>query len=234
MAHDLRVTERCWQEDLGLADRPPPRLEELRNRAISTFLDRRRVDPSPAGYEIGETRGELFKIRIGERERGATWFDQERNAVFLVAVDAHESRSEGDFYKSVPEQWRRGVLKPTVRDYWALQVAREQRWIDELRASVPSLRAEAEALATRGRATERLPVSDYLVRLAAFEIEGQFYYAICIEPRPPAPWVDYIDAIAIAQIVAVSLGLRSDLELRPIWRFVGAPVDPAGYAFDLG
>jgi hypothetical protein len=198
---------------------------------VETFIARRAATPAPDGYQIGDTRGELFKLRIGDRQRGATWHDEAANAVFLVAVDRHESRSEDDFYKWVPEAWRSGELRPRPSDYSELLVARDARWVDELRAACGDIGAEARALARRGESTEPHAVGAYVIRLAAYEVDETYFYAVSVDTTTDRP-VDFVRAQTIARIIASELGV-ADADPKSIWEFCGSRIPPTSLAFDL-
>ncbi|HEY8176272.1 MAG TPA: hypothetical protein VIF32_11290 [Gemmatimonadaceae bacterium] len=202
--------------------------------AVATFRDRRRHDPAPAGYEIHETAGDLFKIRVGEKSRAATWYDEERDVVFLVVVGSHESGTEGDFYKWVPGEWRRGRLAPTDDDYADVTRYSDTLWSADLRRIAPDLIAEAQARAARGEPTESAIVGTTHVHLLAVEIDGSFYYAARFDPRSDADVLDYARVIAMCMIIGQVAGVGTDFELHPVTRWRGLPLTYRTYAFELG
>ncbi|HEV8574385.1 MAG TPA: hypothetical protein VGR43_06710 [Dehalococcoidia bacterium] len=145
--YDLWVTNRCARDDLGIEEWPGEDgvFGARQHAAVGAFFERRRQQPE-AGEHIVCLRDErCYELHLG-RDRGATWYDREANAVFLLAVGWHENGSRADFYNTVCEHERRERLYPTEDDYAELERWRLRRDMTRLRHEIgPMLFDQADA-----------------------------------------------------------------------------------------
>jgi hypothetical protein len=124
---ELRVTERCVDEDL---ERPPDTdFEDLRNiEIIKEFVngrstrtdDRNEISPLSTGCKI-------WVLSRGHDHRGATFYDDEEKVVWLLAYGRHRSGSPSDFFPYCTELDRKGELLPTEADYRRMYDERDER-----------------------------------------------------------------------------------------------------------
>lgn len=69
----------------------------------------------------------MYRLAYGDRHRGATWYDEAHDVVWLLAYGQHEFKGEGDafpYFKSLDTEDR---LLPTAGDYEDLFRARASR-----------------------------------------------------------------------------------------------------------
>jgi hypothetical protein len=120
---ELRVAERCLTEDLGC--RPDTGLEDIQNHEIVRALVRER-----RGKDIGRPLTGLVTqlpagvLAHGHDHRGATWFDEQHDVVWLMAYRRHRSGEPDDFFPWVQTLDSQEQLFPTDTDYERLELER--------------------------------------------------------------------------------------------------------------
>jgi hypothetical protein len=129
-----RITRRCAQDLRSL----PAGVAEA---VVRKFIADRAIAPEAAERIRGLTERPCYSLHSG-RYRAATWFDQERDVVWLLGAGVHRADSPEDFYSVAGQRERSGQFYPTPADYAALEVAEQT---DRLRASVRQLRSLRQA-----------------------------------------------------------------------------------------
>lgn len=141
---ELRVTQRCLTEDLGGDDKTT--LEDVvEHPIVRAFLRERRgketgtrkVEPLSSGREV-------WVLTQGQRHRGGTWFESQRNIIWLVAGGHHESGSPSDFFPYCKDLDKAGRLAPTASDYESLFREQDERFAARILIEAPLLRKQAE------------------------------------------------------------------------------------------
>lgn len=96
--YELRVTQRCLEEDLAKPTNEP--FEELGGHEIITaFVNRRRDKPDNTRQVAPLTSGKtVYRLAYGDRHRGATWYDEAQDVVWLLAYAQHEFRDGPDAF----------------------------------------------------------------------------------------------------------------------------------------
>jgi hypothetical protein len=157
----VRPTVRCLREDLGYAKLPPAvlPLDRLDLPVLRKAQEVCRTDPPATGRITSIDDQVLWKVKI-ERWRGAIWCDLPRR--WLVAAGRREAGSPDDFYADLAEKGRRwraehnrvgtppvitgtlvSRLLPTADDQDRIRLEQAVAAVDELRAVVRDLVAEA-------------------------------------------------------------------------------------------
>lgn len=112
-----RPTIRCLVDDLGievpgldvdLSDVDHPLLQEVRRLASTAPQGQKRI--------LAIDHPLVYRIRVSDY-RGATWVDEERNAVWLCAARTREEGSDEDAYRYFQHLHEQGNLLPTDDDY---------------------------------------------------------------------------------------------------------------------
>lgn len=210
----LRVTIRCLIDDLGL-DRADARMEvhELEDEVCRAFESRR--SQSPIGVEKLqpiETDAEVYTLHAG-RWRGATWHDEDNNAVWLLGCAYHRSGEKNDVYPYLKELDSKGELFPVSEDYVLLFELQDTSFAEALIADVPGLMEEARrqpGAEVTGLIGDRIRVS--AVVEMADELEA-WWVAISMQLLPgesetPPEWLSLLLA-AFFPDVANPLELQS-------------------------
>jgi hypothetical protein len=161
----LSVTERCSREDLGIGADWHDALGS--NPVLDAFVQRR--SQLPEGQErianlVGEIAAPVFSLHVG-RDRAATWYDEEEEVVWLLAV---ASEHDYDHFRRLATADR---LLPTVDDYEALDAPTPTADLVE-RIGQHARRLLAEAVRASGSIVED-------------ELPGGIPVRICIEPGDP-------------------------------------------------
>jgi hypothetical protein len=143
---ELRITARCWEEDLTLsADHDALAEVSQSHPIVSKFLALR--SQSPAGQEIfrqATSRPDIYTLHAGQL-RGVTWHDKEYYVIWLLGFATHRAGHHSDAYKVLAELDQKEGLLPTVTDYEALLRDRAAREIPEMVFKIRSLLAQARA-----------------------------------------------------------------------------------------
>jgi hypothetical protein len=118
--YQLRVTERCLREDLGGRTHAP--FDDLKNHEIIKALIKRRRDAPLDSKKVSPLPGgpDIYRLAYGDRHRGATWYDEDRRVVWLLAYAQHEFKGRGDAFPYFKQLHAEERLLPTVADYEAL------------------------------------------------------------------------------------------------------------------
>lgn len=194
------------------------------------FREQRQYDPEPLGQHISETQPRtLYKLRHGERLRGATWYNRFVGVVFLVAWGEHTSGAADDFYQMLIE--RLGDIYPDEVDYAALEIWRAERWIRDLQANYAGgLVFDAQ---NRRIGTEPVPCSVELeactLILVAYPVDGDFIYLVRVDQPETGPYLTLETAAMAAQILAQQVGRLA----QQTWNWNGVQLPPGSYAFDF-
>lgn len=223
--YDLWVTARCARRDLGIEEWPGEDgvFEATAYRAINKFRQQRLEQPEGAERIRSLHEEVCFELHV-DRDRGATWYDRENDAVFLLAVGWHEQGSCDDFYEWVARLERSGELYPDEQDYEELGTWREQRdWTRIRRELGPQLFSEAEAEPNAGFSLDLGPCN---VGLEALVVDGMLLgYRLAVWPGRDR--VDPGLAERIAQAICVGRALTPVFVYSPAWGQYLYDVEPA-------
>ena len=107
------------------------------NRRLHKVDDTKRVAPLPSGHEV-------YRLALQHDHRGATWYDEENDVVWLCAYRLHRSGAASDAFPYFKELDAADRLLPTAEDYAALVEDRDARLVD-------TVVADAQKLLTRAR-----------------------------------------------------------------------------------
>lgn len=143
--HELRVTRRCVEADLGLG--PDDHLEHLlRHPIIKAFISER-TSELRGTTTVGPAAGDntLWVLRRTHRHRGATWYDQELNVVWLCAYSRHRSGDPDDAFPKFDEMRESREIWPLDEDRQALLDDRAERFAAVVQQEGEELLKEARA-----------------------------------------------------------------------------------------
>ncbi len=126
--YELRVTSRCLQEDLGRTTTAP--FDDLKNHEIIKALVKRRRDTPHDTKLVSPLEGgpQVYRLAYGDRHRGATWFDEDNQVVWLLAYAQHKFKGSGDTFPYFKDLHVQGRLLPDEGDYEALFNDRASRF----------------------------------------------------------------------------------------------------------
>lgn len=143
--HELRITARCVLDDLGI--RQDSTFETLQSHEIVKALRNQRHTNVRGTNTVGPAAGSntLWVLRYGHFHRGATWFDEEQNVVWLCAYALHRSGDPADAFPHFDELRQSGVLWPTTGDYQALSDEHGERFSAVVAPEAQDLLAAARA-----------------------------------------------------------------------------------------
>lgn len=151
--HELRITRRCLEEDLGQAfgsadDEPEYEFADLVDRhQIVRGLCGKRADDTGSGDTVGPAAGaeSLYTLRQGEH-RGATWYDEETGVVWLCAASTfHRSGDPNDAFQEFQDLLAEGRIYPDEADDELLEIDRAENFVAYARRDLPQLLAAAQA-----------------------------------------------------------------------------------------
>lgn len=194
----LRVTLRCLVDDLGIDGANARRdVRELDHVICRAFEAKR--SQSPIGVEKLQpiaTDAEVYTLHAG-RWRGATWYDEENNAVWLLGCGYHRSGEKDDVYPYLKELDSKGDLFPASKDYELLFEFQDISFAQVLIADVPVLMDKARAhpgTEVTGLIAHRIRVS--VVVEMADELEA-WWAAVSMQLLPgesetPAEWLSLL------------------------------------------
>lgn len=146
-AIELRITERCCRDDLGIEPGATD-IQELAESSmiVRKFIGLRSASPDDAQELFSSaSRSDIYTLHAGQM-RGATWHDREYGVVWLLGFGTHREGDRTDAYAVLARLDERGQLLPTAEDYEALILERDAR-------QVPAMVAEMRSLLKRARAT---------------------------------------------------------------------------------
>lgn len=141
---ELRVTKRCFVEDLGAAESAT--LENVSDHPIVRAFLRERRNKTTGTRNVGQLSSghEVWVLTQGQRHRGGTWFEAGRGIVWLVAAGHHESGSPDDFFPYCKELDKARRLAPSKSDYESLFLDQDARFAARILIDAPLLRKRAE------------------------------------------------------------------------------------------
>lgn len=140
---ELRVTQRCLFEDLG--GRKDSTLKDVsKHPIVKAFLRERKTKTSGTRQVNQLSSGkEIWVLTQAQRHRGGTWFEAQRDIVWLVAGCRHESGSKDDFFPFCRQLDKEGRLAPSKDDYAALFLAQKEWLAARILIDAPLLRKRA-------------------------------------------------------------------------------------------
>jgi len=142
-SYELRVTQRCLVEDLGLAATAD--FAEARKHQIVSAFERQRSGNPLGTKTVGPAAGDATVYRLAHGDdRGATFYDKENRVVWLCACRRHRSGDPEDAFPYFHELINAGRIEPTEKDLVALLRDRSRRFVE-------TLAEDAQALLERAR-----------------------------------------------------------------------------------
>lgn len=140
---ELRITARCLAEDLGLATETP--FEDCARVPIVRAFENQRCDGPTGTKTVGPAAGDrtIYRLAMGHRHRGATWFDVAHDVVWLCGYRLHESGDAEDAFPYFHELIEGRRILPTVDDYERLFRDRASRFASTVATDAQSLLAAA-------------------------------------------------------------------------------------------
>jgi hypothetical protein len=169
-AYELRITERCLVDDLGLS--ADGSFEEaLAHPIVQAFVDKRQSDPD-SGKTVGPAAGRrtLRHLGRGDDHRGSTWFDRKNGVVWLTAYGFHRSGDPEDAFQKFDQLIAADAMRPTTQDYRRLGRDRAGRFVEL--APMQATSAVHEVIAREGDVIEVDLAQQLRVRLFAMIAEG--------------------------------------------------------------
>jgi hypothetical protein len=142
---ELRITQRCLVEDLNAS--PEATFEEVRGLEIVRAFVRERTDRTKGNRQISPlTCGcEVWVIAHQHHHRGATWYDEHEDVVWLLAYGRHRSGEDDDFFPFCRALDAEDQLLPTVDDRELMLRERDRRFVEAVRVEAPVILAQARA-----------------------------------------------------------------------------------------
>jgi hypothetical protein len=143
--HQLRVTCRCIREDLGRE--PPIDFEALARHPIVEAFQGKREAATTAAKTVGPDAGErtLHHLGIGDDHRGATWWEEEAEVVWLCAYGFHRSGEPEDAFPYFRELIEAQRIYPTEEDYQWLERDLANGFANRVEHDAPEMLASARA-----------------------------------------------------------------------------------------
>lgn len=141
---ELRVTQRCLEEDLG---RSGASFEDILKVPIIKAFTSKRADRTEDTRQVNDVRckAPIWVLARGDDHRGGTLFDVKNRVVWLVATGLHRSGQPDDFFPYCVDLDRGGRLLPTAADYELLFNERTERFVYQMRVEAPLLLQQAAA-----------------------------------------------------------------------------------------
>jgi len=150
--HELRVTSRCQLEDLRESESRP--FEQLLRHEIVEALQAKRAGKTDDTKTVGPVAGPrtLYRLARGHDHRGATWFDQKHNVVWLCGYSHHRSGEPDDAFPYFRGLLAAGRLYPEPIDFIAFEEERSVRlaatFVHDAQELLASARAHPAVLHT--------------------------------------------------------------------------------------
>ncbi len=218
----LAVTCRCLTDDLDFlhedCDRP---VEELiDNPVIEDFVERRSERPIGSEAVQALLPGLVaFSLHSG-RYRGATWYDRDGGAVWLLAVELHREGSRHDAYPYFERLHQANRLLPTRGDVERMVRGRSPTFKRVLLQELPWLRRTAlgepntmHEMILGGRIPVRAIFENGDAGLLFFGITPQLLPG---SVRLPVTWLVDILAAFFPDTPPEEIGYVPDLAGRPL------------------
>jgi hypothetical protein len=142
---ELRLTKRCLIEDFDVSENTP--FGQVSKNAIVRALENQRCEDPLGTKTIGPEAGKhtIYRLAYGDRHRGATWFDEAENVVWLCAYGLHESGNPDDAFPYFHELIADKRMLPKEEDYEGLFTDRGNRFAATVGGDVQLLLAEARS-----------------------------------------------------------------------------------------
>jgi hypothetical protein len=192
--YDIRVTERCLREDLGV-DPARPLEAASKVEIIKAVCHKHELDPSSPGT-VGPAAGKrtLGVLRQGEDHRGAVWYESDDSVLWLCAYSIHRSGDPDDAFPYFDELRAGGRIYPTAADRENLNRDRAKRLVDDIPAEARRLRAAATELAGSA-AIGRLGA--VRVRVVVIEADGlrEVHVAVAMNTADLDQWLAILRAV---------------------------------------
>lgn len=142
---ELRMTRRCLSEDLNAA--PDAAFDDVGGLQIVRAFVRersrhtdgaRRVTPLTCGCPV-------WVLAHQHDHRGATWYDEPEEVVWLLAYGRHRSGQDDDFFPYCKELDAQDLLLPNLQDRVELLRERDFRFVHAVRIEAPVILQQARA-----------------------------------------------------------------------------------------
>jgi hypothetical protein len=142
---ELRVTERCINEDLGR--KSDALFSDLLSVPIIKAFVSKRCDRTDDTRQVNDVRCKvpIWVLARGDDHRGGTLYDEQNKVLWLVASGRHRSGEPDDFFPYCAGIDREGRLLPTETDYERLFDERAERFVYQMRVEAPLLLQAAAA-----------------------------------------------------------------------------------------
>jgi hypothetical protein len=145
--HELRVTRRALEEDLG-EDPEDYEFDGLCTRYPIVHAFREKRTDSTAGSDtVGPKAGEwtITTLRHTNDHRGATWYDPKTGVVWLLAAAHHRSGEPDDAFPYFIQLLDGERIYPVEKDLEELFSERKEQFAVRAKLAAPALLAEAQA-----------------------------------------------------------------------------------------
>ena len=202
----LRITSRCETDlaDLG---------EEVAGALVEKFTELRAQAPA-SGEVIAGLQQRLCASLHAGRYRAVTWYDREREIVWLLAAGIHRADSREDAYNQAIALEHTHHLYPTDDDYARLSAEDQQGRLRQEAGDLTRLRAEA--LATGDGIIRRYTSADGLYAEIWAEIiagvdEGEVVLRLRVQ-RHGARWLSADELAVLLTAVFAGRPLRDQAE----------------------
>lgn len=140
-SYELRITERCLADDLQLkVDTPFD--EAMRHPIVKAFFTKRPQIPV-TGKTVASSRGQLYRLGVGDDHRGAIWHDTVNGVVWLCAYGLHRSGEPNDAFQEFKRLLADGRMYPAEADHRRLVFDRRHRFIETAQYHAMALRKAA-------------------------------------------------------------------------------------------
>lgn len=153
--------------------------------------------------------------------RGATWYDDYEEVVWLLAYGRHRSGADDDFFPHCRALDAEGRLLPTVADRVALLRERDRRFVDAVRVEAPAILHEARS--TPGE--HRYLLGDDVAAAIAIEVDDE----LGVEAITLAFRLDAIDW----DWVPIMLAAFASGEWEPVGRMPSRELKPGEIAMTV-
>jgi hypothetical protein len=216
---ELRVTRRCLLEDLD--GKKDGTLKDVSKHPIVRAFLREREAKTTGTRQVGQLSSgkEIWVLAQAHRHRGGTWYEAQRDIVWLVAAGHHESGSPDDFFPYCRQLDKDRRLAPSKEDYKELLLAQNEWLAARILIDAPLLRKRARS--TSGEVSAR--------------IGGKFGVKVAIEVA------DEIEEISVAfdlrtlhdprSMVAILAALEADGEWEDADKMPNRPLEYYEQAF---
>lgn len=143
---ELRITERCLVEDLNAG--AETQFEEVQGLEIVRAFVRERSDRTHGNRQVTPLSCgcEVWVVAHQHHHRGATWFDDSEEVVWLLAYGRHRSGEADDFFPYCRTLDEEDQLLPNVTDRKKLLGERDFRFVAAVRVEAPAILREARAV----------------------------------------------------------------------------------------